>query len=466
LSASGVSAPLQARIPQAAQVRRGLWILGAAAGAGAAAVAGIAPFAILSTVLLLACGTGVLYRPIIFLWIVTAISGSGLGWTDSTALAIAGHSVNVNGLHWALVIVTCVVILARMRGAPVPRALRGWLALVSVAALGILWAPDWFEGVKQALLLGAPLLTAIVVTQAVTRSTEVAMLRTALYAAAVIGLLVALPPALAGDLLGGSLDPEGRVLHRALGTFMVPIMALALARLRYGDARHGIVVLVLFGLALLTLSRTTLVAMIMLAALAMTGTPPRLRAGLVGLVLLFGAAAYQYEPVRDRIFADQRTGFAARVDVSGAGPGRQLYVAGLQLSGRGPVWVQTYWNARRAPWLGHGTGSATRFVAERTRGGALFPHNEYLRIFHDLGVTGLAALFAAFATVISALRKLHRSTASRTTRELALAALLCWTAFALISLFDNPLGYFVFFTHNVFLLTALAFRSAALEQAT
>jgi O-antigen ligase len=105
-------------------------------------------------------------------------------------------------------------------------------------------------------------------------------------------------------------------------------------------------------------------------------------------------------------------------------------------------------------------------VAERTRGGALFPHNEYLRVFHDLGVIGLGALFAAFATVILALRKLHRTTASRTTRELALAALLCWAAFALISLFDNPLGYFVFFTHNVFLLTALAFRSAALEQTT
>jgi O-antigen ligase len=444
------------------------WTLGAVAagGAGAAAAAGIAPFIILSTVLLLACGAGVLHSPLVFLWIITAISGIGLGWTDAAALDIAGHRINVNGLHWALVIVTCVVVLVRAGVAPVPRALRGWLAFAALALLGVLWAPDRFEAVKQSLLYVAPLLTAIVITQTVSSARDVALLRIALYAAAVLGLLVAIPPALAGDLLGGSFDPEGRLLHRAFGTFMLPIMALALARLRYGDAPQGIVVLILFGLALSTLSRTTLAAMILLATLAMAGTPWRLRATLAGLVLVFGVAAYQYEPVRERIFADQRRGFTARVEVSGQGQEAQLHVAGLQLTGRGPVWIQTYWNALRAPWLGHGTGSATKFVAERTRGGALFPHNEYLRVFHDLGIAGLAALFTAFGMVLIALRRLQRSAATRTTRELALAGLLCWSAFVLISLFDNPLGYFVFFTHNVFLLTALAFRSAQLEQVT
>jgi hypothetical protein len=482
------------------------WALLVAAAAGAAAFAGAAPFIILATVLLVACGVGVLHSPVVFLWIITAISGIGLGWTDTAALDIAGRNININGLRWALVIVTCVVVLVRLRGADVwhdrhdgraeprpgagrdsgaghdspvqpvprglhiprglhvPRELRGWLAFALLAAVGVLWSPDRFEGVKQSLLFAAPLLTAMVVLRSVRHSDEIAALRTALYIAAALGAVVGVLPALAGDVLGGSFDPEGRLLHRAFGTFMLPVMALSLARLRYGDARHGLAALALFALALSTLSRTTVATMILLAFLTLGGTSWRLRSGLAALVLLLTVTAYTYEPVRERIFADQRRGFTAKVEISGAGQDAQLHVGGLQLSGRGLVWLQTWTNAVRAPVLGHGTGSSTSFLTARTSGFIVLPHNEYLRAFHDLGALGLAALLAAFGTVLLALRRLRHAAVSRPTRELALAALLCWAAFVVIALFDNPLGYFVFFTHNVFLLTALALRSAQLER--
>jgi hypothetical protein len=465
-SGAAGSAPLRAvPRPRGLGAMRGWhWALLVALTAGAAAGAGFAPFFILFTLLLIACGIGVLHSPLLFLWIITAISAIGLGWTSTAALEIAGRRINVNGLQWSMAIASCLIILVRTGRPSIPAALRGWVALAALAALGILWAPERFEGLKQFLLYAAPLLTALVAARIVTRPDQIRLLTTALYVAAGAGLLVNLVPSLAGDALGGSLDPEGRLVHREYGTFMLPVMALVLARLRYGDLRQAAPALILFAVALTTLSRTTLAAMMLLVVIAMSGTPLRLRLGLAGMVLVFALAAYSYEPVRERMFTDSRRGFTGTVEVS-TGRDAQLHVGGIQLTGRGPVWVQTWVNAMHAPFIGHGTGSATRFVAERTRGFALFPHNEYLRVLHDFGFPGAGILLAAFGIAIAALRRLRRSTTHARTRELALAALMSWSVFAFIAIFDNPLGYFVFFTHNIFLLTVLAFRSAELHAA-
>jgi O-antigen ligase len=440
-----------------------LWGLLTGVAAGAAAAAGVAPFATLATVLFVACGIGVLHSPLVFLWIITAISGIGLGWTDTAAIELAGRTINISGLRWALVIATSVVVLLRYRGAAVPRALRGLLPFLLATALGILWAADRFEGVKQFLLYAAPLLIALVVMRTVRQRADIMALRSALYVAAGLGTVMGLVPALAGDVLGGPFDPEGRLLHRSFGMFLVPVMALAMARFRYGDAKHGLLALAVFVLALPTQARNALGAMLAMPLFMMLGTSWRLRVALAGLLLVAGMTAYTYEPLRERIFADPQRGFTLKVEIRGSGQDAQLEIAGLQLTGRGLVWLQTMTNAVRAPWLGHGTGSSTTFLAHRTGGYILLPHNEYLRIFHDLGAFGLVLLLGGFASVLVALSRVHRAATSLMTRELALAALLCWLAFVLIAVVDNPLGYFFFFTSNVFLLSALALRSAELD---
>ncbi|HSJ23511.1 MAG TPA: O-antigen ligase family protein [Longimicrobiales bacterium] len=458
---------VEGALPSARRYYPPSW-LGWAAATGAAGIAaawGAAPFVILALILAVATATGVLHSPLVFLCLITAVSGLGLGWTDAAALSLGGVSINVNGLQWALIMAAAAVILVRQGAATVPYPLRGWLALTALAGAGILWAPDRFEAMKQFLLYLGPVLTGAVAYSVADRR-GMAALQAALYAGAALAIGLGVVMTLGGDLLGGPLDPDGRPMHRALGTFLLPVTALAMARMRFGDGRQVLLLVVILLAVVASESRTTLAAMALLGGLVALGSGWRVRAAVVATAVLGTAVVLSYEPLRERVFADSRTGFTAQVGLSGRGESAELQVGGLQLSGRGMIWIQTAYHGMRAPWLGHGTGSSTKFVAERTRGEALFPHNEYLRVFHDFGAVGVAALLAAFGMVLISMRRIRRHAASRETRVLAYAASLSWIGFAFIAVFDNPLGYFVFFTHNVFLLTALALRSARMDDTT
>jgi O-antigen ligase len=82
-----------------------------------------------------------------------------------------------------------------------------------------------------------------------------------------------------------------------------------------------------------------------------------------------------------------------------------------------------------------------------------------VRAFHDWGVPGLLVVLAALVVPIIAFARLRRRATRELTRELALAAALTWIAFAGVSIFDNTLLYFTFFTQNIFLVSALALRA-------
>jgi O-antigen ligase len=436
-----------------------LWI-GAAVAAGAAAAAGMAPFLALALALLIACAVGTLHSPFVFLWILTALTGIGFGFGHAEALEIGGYTIRINGLRWALIISTCVLILLRGRRAPLPYMLRPWLLLVLLAAAGVVWSPVPVEGVKQLLLYAAPLLVAMVALYAVTREQDIHALRSALFLAMVLGAIVGIVPFLAGGALGGTLDEGGRPLHRAFGTFLLPILALALARLRHRpDLSHAAIAVAVLALGVLTLSRTTVAAMLLLGLVLVVLGPLRLKLSVGALLVVFTTVALSYEPLSERMFTDSRRGFTRTVEVTGTGGDAQILAGGIDTSGRGFVWLQTALSAARTPWRGQGTGSATEFVTRITAAEAVFPHNEYLRAFHDWGVAGLIVVFAAFAVPIIAFARLRRRATRELTRELALAAALTWIAFAAVSVFDNTLLYFTFFTQNIFLVSALALRA-------
>jgi O-antigen ligase len=436
-----------------------LWT-GAAVAAGVAAAAGMAPFLALALLLLVACAVGVLHSPFVFLWILTALTGIGFGFGHSEALEIGGYTIRINGLRWALIISTCVLILLRGRRVHLPPILRPWLLLVLLAAVGVFWSPVPVEGVKQLLLYAAPLLVALVALYAVTREQDIHALRSALFLAMGLGAIVGIVPFLAGGALGGTLDAGGRPLERTFGTFLLPILALSLARLRQRpDVTHAAIAVAVFSLGVLTLSRTTVATMMLLGLVLVVLGPLRLKLSVGALLVIFTTVALSWEPLSERIFTDSRRGFTPTIEIMGTGSSAQIIAGGIDTSGRGFVWLQTAFSAARTPWRGQGTGSATDFVTRITAAEAVFPHNEYLRSFHDWGVPGLLVVIAAFVVPIVAFARLRRRATRELTRELALAAALTWIAFAAVSVFDNTLLYFTFFTQNIFLVSALALRA-------
>jgi O-antigen ligase len=96
-------------------------------------------------------------------------------------------------------------------------------------------------------------------------------------------------------------------------------------------------------------------------------------------IVLIGSIAFlainYVPPIRDR-FNEQ---------------GDNATVGGVKVntSGRGEAWPIAYASALESPIIGHGPGSVGKVLLERVGPAFTHPHNDYLRLFHDFGLTGL-----------------------------------------------------------------------------
>lgn len=128
---------------------------------------------------------------------------------------------------------------------------------------------------------------------------------------------------------------------------------------------------------------------------------------------------------------------------------------------RSPIWRRVAASALQAPLLGHGMGSSQtgpvlrywwtpperRPPAQRYEYWeywAPHPHNEYLRVWHDLGVPGLALFLLALGSwsflLLRAMRT-SRSIVAAHLNVLAASGFLMHVTFMVTMLTDNPLVY-------------------------
>lgn len=435
---------------------------GAAAMAALAAVLGAAPALVLLLPLLLACLLAALGEARLFLWLLAATSGLGVGWGNAEALAVAGRTINVSGLRWGLIVLAAGLLLVRLPARRLPLPLRIYGLFVALAAAGILWAPDPFEGFKNTLQLAAPLLIAAVAVRAVETPEHIEELLRALWVGLLLGvgaaLLVGLARGYAWELRGGL-----QIVPRTLGTFLLPFMALALAGWRHRSPAYAVAALVLLLVALPTLSRATILTMVLMAPLAMIHGPARWKVGGLAAAALILTLASLYAPLRERVLPEGASFRPDAIEISGRGRDAELQAGGLQLSGRGLLWLRVYQHAEERPLVGHGTGSATVLLASQPWG-ILHPHNDYIRAFHDQGLAGLALVLAFGASVLGWCRRAHREARGALSAWLSLAAGLALFAYLLTAVADNVMLYVTFFTQNVFLLLALAARARQMEE--
>jgi O-antigen ligase len=206
----------------------------------------------------------------------------------------------------------------------------------------------------------------------------------------------------------------------------------------YFDSRRSRLSIALWLLAiLLSMSRTCIaVALLLLGTVVLLQTRFRTsRAALsapalaVAASLTFGLVVYS-SAFNDRFFGGVST--------------QKFEVGGLQInsSGRINMWSATIKSAMESPVIGKGLGSSQELIT------ALFPrlghpHNDYLRVWHDLGAVGVILLVAAMISWLWILFRAWHAAEKHHAKDarLELSALLLVVALMLVMVPDNALIY-------------------------
>ncbi|GAA0671078.1 hypothetical protein GCM10010193_24080 [Kitasatospora atroaurantiaca] len=237
-----------------------------------------------------------------------------------------------------------------------------------------------------------------------------------------------------GYLLSVALDGPGnsslypkRIFGEVVWIGMVAAVPLA-GRSRWGYAAP----LLLITADVLSLSRTSAVvcALLFLGVVAKGRSRGELRRLVVLASVVVGGTYVlmtRFQPLRDRFTQnDSRT------------------VAGLQIgtSGRSDLWAVTWDSIKESPWLGHGIGSVERLLAALDATETLgHPHNDYLRLWNDLGLVGLALWVAAILLLGRDAYRRRRAATDSADWAIHQAALLALIGLSLNVVTSNLLVY-------------------------
>jgi O-antigen ligase len=313
---------------------------------------------------------------------------------------------------------------------PSTRRVLGFMTLLPAwAVLSVVWAPVDLNGAQNALAYVAFVALVAVATHA-TASGQLTfpVLRDAMLITFSVGSALYCA-SLAFDGLGGS----DVVSARAYALFAAVGVGWCAALGRNGYRAEFWMAFLLSGLAFMSLSRTAFVTSILLLTLGMLGMRSMrevARSAIVACaVSVVALSLYSYS-----------NPFSARFH-----NGDVVTVAGdfsLNVMGRKQLWQATWDSALDHPVAGGGLGSADVAV-RRASPTDDNPHNDYLRVFHDLGLVGLALLLIALVAPVSASAAAYRATPRivRQRRSAHLAGMLVLMSLGLGMTTDNALIY-------------------------
>ncbi|MDV8055973.1 O-antigen ligase family protein [Rhodococcus sp. IEGM 1343] len=119
------------------------------------------------------------------------------------------------------------------------------------------------------------------------------------------------------------------------------------------------------------------------------------------------------------------------------GDGYTLFGIPINTSGRYVIWELTLKSWEKNPWFGNGPGSSQVMLSKYFDGQIAHPHNEYLRLLHDIGIVGLALWLAGIVAILMAAVRRNRATARAGEQVAHTAAILSVVVILLASLTDN-----------------------------
>ena len=282
-------------------------------------------------------------------------------------------------------------LLALLRGRLRRRSLREFapfLVFAGVMVVGWLYSPYKLLGMKDLMFI-MPVLLGLVTKQAlhihpkIRRLVEKALIFSLSTSFSVLALLFIL-----GKIRMTERGPESVAGPRSVALFLLPILSYLLACWRYNlqprERRHkGIIIGIVLALILITLSRMPIfIAFGLLLPFAWLKVSTGWRVPLASIIglLLVGTVISSFEPLRARFFFDSNE----RVALS------NLTLQNLNTQGRDIMWASTWDSAIQSPLWGHGLGTSRKLMLSTVS--LEHPHNDYLKVLHDLGLLGLLTL--------------------------------------------------------------------------
>jgi O-antigen ligase len=332
--------------------------------------------------------------------LIMAVSFGGSSCVDTLAHFRAGP-VSGQGA-WTIVLACLVVggVLLRKRyPKQVVRQVLPYAGFLAWSGLSMTWAPPTFAGAQNAvlyLLFGAMVTMSALAASTNPEGTRYVVRRGVLFIDWVALGVVAL------NLWQSGLPMEGTwwAGPRSVGLLGLIPLSWHLAEWHCGVARALLPVALWMAAIAATLSRTATAASVALLAVVCVmrlRSRPRGAGPGIGLFLIsltaIGCLVSFNSTFRERLFSGDQS--------------ITLGSLALNAEGRVALWAAVVSSAVESPVLGKGLGSSETLLCKTFAGKARFehPHNDYLRLWHDLGAVGLVLFsVAAIGWVVRLMR--------------------------------------------------------------
>lgn len=384
-----------------------------------------------------------LIYPSLLLYTVIIVSASATVFRE-VAIPLGNTEMTLSGFLWfGIALMAVLYVVVNFRQVRIPRYIWPFIAFAAWAVIRWAIASTGFLGLKDLLWYSMPVLFGLFVPLALGKTKEAVIAsvrrleKVFLYSALIPVVLYTIA------LLSGSAEmtwrgPRGELVGAARGTplYLLVVLAIALANWRHGPlkARGRIFSLVSLGTIFFTLAR--MASLLGLTALFISRANPRRKWQILASIVVVALIAFY--AITHIPALEQRFFFREDWDPS-------LGLTGVNTAGRNIIWPVVYASALREPLIGHGPGSSRLVTAELFIGKKdvteYHPHNEYLQVFHDLGVVGLSIIVAAWIIVFITQWKMWENGKRTLLAKWGLASTLATGVLLASSVTDNTLHY-------------------------
>ncbi len=358
---------------------------------------------------------------------------------------------NYTGYMWLVLLPVGVFLLATNRltgtdpGGIIP--CWPWLVWCGFVCLSVLWSYEiGRRNVQEALQFSMPVIVAFVAASAVRTPEDLRKV----FAAFGVSLCLLLAFTLA--YVTERFDREWMDTHvraAALAATLVGCVFLA------WFPRYKLLPLTGWASCLLitalTSSRIATAALLLAPLIHPLFRRPAWKVAVAGAVMIVGLLLFQTETFQEHFFE------------TGQGTLQEAASGNIKDFGRADAWYAIWNEALERPLIGSGVGSAFDFVPT-VWNDMNHVHNDYLRVFYELGFLGLTLFLFVCVWQLVSLRRQIRVTEDGPVRIAFVAVWLGFCALLLTCSTDNTIIYHMFYMNPLFALLGAAYGVAWAEQ--
>lgn len=385
-----------------------------------------------------------LFKPMLLIYFVILSSSTASLFKTSERIDFGQTNLSISGYRWAFVaLLAAMVIMIHIRVKNFPRYFILYFIFIAYIMLRWVLSPFPSVGTKDVMYYSMqPIigLSTFYILMAVGYKKLREVEKLIIYSFPIIILIFVFAFA-AGVEIYTPNGPKGLIPPRTIALFMSVTLALSLAYWKY--TRHSLekyyyflASLIIFFIILFTISRMAAAVALLLFVVTKVkifNMFKLLGGGMIALVLV-AVALWTIPSFRSRTFKSEPTTFTEAI-VEFDSNGRLQF-----------MWPATFGNAIEKPIIGWGPGSARIFLAPLSskEEEEVHPHNEYLQVFHDLGLIGLA-LFLLFWIVAlrryQSIWKYHHNANNVMAATWSMAAVMGSLILLITSITANTLHY-------------------------